>query len=57
MIELPAIEIEDPDDGGAALRESRVAGIDSYDWLVLTSANGARRFLAELRDAASTWAA
>ena len=26
-------------------------GIHGYDWLVLTSANGARRFLADLRDA------
>jgi uroporphyrinogen III methyltransferase/synthase len=50
VIELPAIEIEDADDGGAALREA-ARGIQKYEWLVLTSANGARRFLAALRDA------
>jgi uroporphyrinogen III methyltransferase/synthase len=52
VIELPAIDIEDPDDGGAALRRA-ANGIHNYDWLVLTSANGARRLLAELRDARS----
>ena len=50
VIELPAIDIEDPDDGGAALRRA-ANGIHNYDWLVLTSANGARRLLAELHDA------
>jgi uroporphyrinogen III methyltransferase/synthase len=50
VIELPAIAIEDPADGGAALRDA-VARVRSYDWLVLTSANGAQRLLAELRDA------
>ncbi|OWY61767.1 hypothetical protein B7486_62035, partial [cyanobacterium TDX16] len=34
----------------AALREA-VAELDSYDWVVLTSPNGARRLLAELPDA------
>jgi uroporphyrinogen III methyltransferase/synthase len=50
VIELPSIEIEDADDGGAALREA-AGGIQKYDWLVLTSANGARRLLGALRDA------
>src|SRR5262245_17822851 len=50
VIELPAIEIDDPDDGGASLRRA-ANSIQSYDWLVLTSSNGARRLLAELRDA------
>jgi uroporphyrinogen III methyltransferase/synthase len=49
VIELPAIKIEDPDDGGAALRRA-AANVREYDWLVLTSANGAQRLLAELRD-------
>jgi uroporphyrinogen III methyltransferase/synthase len=50
VIELPTIRIEVPDDGGAALR--RAAGeIGSYDWAVLTSANGAHRLLAALHDA------
>ena len=51
-VEVPAIEIDDPDDGGAALAaavERLAAG--AYGWLVLTSPNGARRLLAALRAA------
>ena len=44
------IEIADPADGGAALR-SAVAALASYDWIVVTSPNGAERLLAALRDA------
>jgi uroporphyrinogen III methyltransferase / synthase len=50
VVELPTIEVVDPLDGGAALRQS-LAGLDRYDWLVLTSPNGARRTLDELGDA------
>jgi uroporphyrinogen III methyltransferase / synthase len=49
-VEIPVIEVVDPADGGASLRKG-LAGLDSYDWLVVTSANGARRVLDELRDA------
>ena len=49
-VEVPAIRIEDPADGGAALREA-VGRLGSYDWVVVTSPNGARRLLAECRDA------
>jgi uroporphyrinogen III methyltransferase/synthase len=49
-IEAATIEVVDPSDGGAALRKA-LAGLARGDWLVLTSANGARRVLAELRDA------
>lgn len=49
-VEVPAIRVEDPDDDGAALRQA-VAALGSYDWVVLTSPNGARRVLAECRDA------
>jgi uroporphyrinogen III methyltransferase/synthase len=50
-VEAPAIEIAEPDDGGAALAAAvdRLAA-GSYEWLVLTSPNGARRLLAALRD-------
>jgi uroporphyrinogen III methyltransferase/synthase len=51
-VEVPAIAIVDPADGGAALAaavERLAAG--AYDWLVLTSPNGARRLLAALRAA------
>ncbi len=51
-VEVPAIAIAEPADGGAALAaavERLAAG--AYDWLVLTSPNGARRVLAALRDA------
>jgi uroporphyrinogen III methyltransferase/synthase len=55
-IEVPVIEITDPDDGGAALRAA-AARSSSFDWVVLTSANAARRFLACLRDARDLGAA
>jgi len=47
---LPVIEIEEPADGGAALTEA-LDDLGAYDWLVVTSANGARRVLAGLPDA------
>lgn len=50
VIELPVIEIVDPADGGAALREA-VTQLDTVDWVVATSANGARRLLDAVRDA------
>jgi uroporphyrinogen III methyltransferase/synthase len=46
-VEVPAIEIGDPDDGGAALAGA-VGRIGDYDWVVLTSPNGARRLLVAL---------
>jgi uroporphyrinogen III methyltransferase / synthase len=48
-VEVPAIEIREPADGGAALSAAvdRLAG---YDWVVLTSPNGARRLLDAIRD-------
>ena len=50
VIEVPTIVIDDPDDGGAALRRA-AAAVGSYDWLILTSANGAERLLSCLHDA------
>lgn len=44
---VPTIEIVDPDDGGVALRAA-VAELDTYDWIAVTSPNGARRFCAAL---------
>ena len=49
VVEAPAIEIVDPDDGGAALREA-IARVGSYDWLVLTSPNGGERTFAHVPD-------
>ncbi len=49
-VEIPAIRIDEPSDGGAALR-SAVARLDAYDWVVVTSPNGARRLLDTCRDA------
>lgn len=43
----PTIRIADPDDGGAALRAA-VAGVHTRDWVVLTSPNGAARFVEAL---------
>jgi uroporphyrinogen III methyltransferase / synthase len=49
VVEVPAIEIGDPDDGGAALRAA-VDRIDGYDWVVFTSPNGVDRFFAHVPD-------
>lgn len=50
VIEAPAIEIGDPDDGGAALR-SAIDRLASFDWVVFTSPNGVHRTFAHLPDA------
>lgn len=49
VVIAPTIRIGEPADGGAALRAA-VADVSSYDWVVLTSPNGAARFCNELRD-------
>ena len=49
VVVAPTIRIGEPADGGAALRAA-VADVSSYDWVVLTSPNGAARFCDELRD-------
>jgi uroporphyrinogen III methyltransferase/synthase len=49
-VELPVIEVADPADGGAALRKA-AADLAAYDWVVLTSPNGAERLLAAVADA------
>ena len=41
---IPTIRIEDPVDGGVALRAA-LTRLGTYSWLVVTSANGARRVL------------
>jgi uroporphyrinogen III methyltransferase/synthase len=46
-VELPVIEIGEPDDGGAALREA-AGRVGEYDWVVFTSANAVVRFFAAL---------
>jgi uroporphyrinogen III methyltransferase/synthase len=43
-IELPVIEVVGTADDGAALRQA-AAGLAAYEWVVLTSPNGARRLL------------
>ncbi len=48
-VEVPTIRIVEPADGGAALAAA-VGRVTDYDWVVLTSVNGARRFCARLRD-------
>lgn len=42
VLEVPVISIVDAADGGAALAAA-LARLESYDWLVLTSPNGAQR--------------
>jgi uroporphyrinogen-III synthase len=45
VVDAPTITVGDPDDGGLALRAA-LARLGDYDWLVVTSPNGARRVLA-----------
>lgn len=42
VVHVPLIEVGEPADGGAALRAA-LARLAAFDWLVVTSANGARR--------------
>jgi len=46
VIELPTIETRAPDDWGPLDRA--IAGLNSYDWLIFTSANGVRYFTQRL---------
>ncbi|MDE0802091.1 MAG: uroporphyrinogen-III C-methyltransferase [Acidimicrobiales bacterium] len=55
-VEIPAIHIDEPADGGSSLRAA-VDRLADYDWVVVTSPNGARRLLAECRDARAFGAA
>src|SRR5581483_514927 len=48
-VELPVIEIVEPADGGAALREA-ARRVGDYDWVAFTSANAVTRFFAALGD-------
>src|SRR5579859_244665 len=51
-IEVPAIRIREPSDGGEALRKA-AAGVSAggYEWVLFTSARSVERFLPLLRDA------
>lgn len=42
VVHVPLIDVADAADGGAALRRA-LARLGAFDWLVVTSANGARR--------------
>ena len=48
VIELPTIEIRPPAD--SAPLDRAIAELDTYDWLIFTSANGVRFFLEHLDD-------
>jgi uroporphyrinogen III methyltransferase/synthase len=48
-VEVPVVEIADPADGGAALAAA-ADRLATFDWVVLTSANGVDRLLGHLRD-------
>jgi uroporphyrinogen III methyltransferase / synthase len=52
VVEVPMIAISDAVDDGAALRDA-AASLAGYDWIVVTSANGARRLLGAVDDARS----
>lgn len=42
VIHVPLVAVDDPSDGGAALREA-LSDLAAFDWLVVTSAAGAER--------------
>jgi len=46
VIALPTIEIRPPDDWGPL--DEAIAELDTYDWLIFTSANGVRHFVDRL---------
>lgn len=48
-LQMPLIEICEPSDGGAALRHA-LTELDSFDWVVVTSANGATAVAGELQN-------
>jgi uroporphyrinogen III methyltransferase/synthase len=50
IVEASVIRIAEPSDGGAAL-DAAVDALSSYDWVVVTSANGAQRLLDSVADA------
>jgi uroporphyrinogen III methyltransferase / synthase len=43
VVELPTIEIRPPEDAGPL--ERAIGEIESYDWIIFTSANGVRSFI------------
>src|SRR5207237_8405632 len=51
-VELPVIEIGEPADSGAALREA-ARRVGDYDWVAFTSANAVTRFFAALGEVGS----
>src|SRR4051794_26111127 len=53
VVEVPTIAITEPADRGAALATA-VAHVDDYDWVVVTSTNGAARFVAAAGARAAT---
>ena len=56
VVELPLIDVVDPEDGGAALRDA-IARLDEFEWIIVTSANGAVRLSHALRARADIAAA
>jgi uroporphyrinogen III methyltransferase/synthase len=57
-VEVPAIQLTDPTDGGAAMRAAaRRLTAGGYDWVVFTSARAVERFVPLLRDARAFGAA
>lgn len=48
-VSVPLIAIDDPSDGGAALAAA-IGALAAYDWVVVTSPNGADRFAAAVGD-------
>lgn len=50
VMEMPAIELAEPDDKFAAL-DAAIGELETYNWLIFTSANGVDRFFDRLKAA------
>ena len=50
IVEVPVIELDEPEDGAVALVRAATE-VHTYDWVVFTSTNAVDRFVQHLRDA------
>ncbi|MEO5974480.1 MAG: uroporphyrinogen-III synthase [Ilumatobacteraceae bacterium] len=48
-IQMPLIEISDPSDGGESMRDA-FSELDSFEWIVVTSVNGAAAIASDIHD-------
>jgi uroporphyrinogen III methyltransferase/synthase len=56
IVEVPVVELDEPEDGAVALVRAATE-VHTYDWVVFTSTNAVDRFVQHLRDARAFGAA